>query len=435
MIDDEKSYVNQLKKYFSNLLYQILFLESELQNDNINDVSLKSTIKMIKNIVNYYLKKIDDLLQNDDKKYNFKIENIERDIIEMMFNNIDNIQDLLIKHSYEINKNSISNDIINIKLMLIFIKKKLKDIGVNKKYYIKDNINFKKNAFIDKKEENEHKNMFRPCNLENENNGCNKNNLTQSDNTVKDIVKKKNVKIINKSFLNIMIIVSLLGINVSIFNIFMHRYSSIKTNEITKNVSSYITVDNEEQENEYSDKIKRLKEINSDTIAWLKVKGTTIEYPVVKSSDNEFYLSHSFDKSYNKAGWIFADFRNSFDDNDDNLIIYGHNMMDGSMFNSLKMVIKSEWYENEDNHLILLLTENKQNVYKVFSTYKISAQDYETITKYESKENFKTYLNFIKKKSIFNYNTDVNEEDQILTLSTCDDNSNYRIVLHAKKVV
>ena len=435
MIDDEKSYVNQLKKYFSNLLYQILFLESELQNDNINDVSLKSTIKMIKNIVNYYLKKIDDLLQNNDKKYNFKIENIERDIIEMMFNNIDNIQDLLIKHSYEINKNSISNDIINIKLMLIFIKKKLKDIGVNKKYYIKDNINFKKNTFIDKKEENKHKNMFRPCNLENENNGCNKNNLTQSDNTVKDIVKKKNVKIINKSFLNIMIIVSLLGINVSIFNIFMHRYSSIKTNEITKNVSSYITVDNEEQENEYSDKIKRLKEINSDTIAWLKVKGTTIEYPVVKSSDNEFYLSHSFDKSYNKAGWIFADFRNSFDDNDDNLIIYGHNMMDGSMFNSLKMVIKSEWYENEDNHLILLMTENKQNVYKVFSTYKISAQDYETITKYESKENFKTYLNFIKKKSIFNYNTDVNEEDQILTLSTCDDNSSYRIVLHAKKVV
>ena len=152
MIDDEKSYVNQLKKYFSNLLYQILFLESELQNDNINDVSLKSTIKMIKNIVNYYLKKIDDLLQNNDKKYNFKIENIERDIIEMMFNNIDNIQDLLIKHSYEINKNSISNDIINIKLMLIFIKKKLKDIGVNKKYYIKDNINFKKNTFIDKKE-------------------------------------------------------------------------------------------------------------------------------------------------------------------------------------------------------------------------------------------------------------------------------------------
>ena len=435
MIDDEKSYVNQLKKYFSNLLYQILFLESELQNDNINDVSLKSTIKMIKNIVNYYLKKIDDLLQNNDKKYNFKIENIERDIIEMMFNNIDNIQDLLIKHSYEINKNSISNDIINIKLMLIFIKKKLKDIGVNKKYYIKDNINFKKNTFIDKKEENKHKNMFRPCNLENENNGCNKNNLTQSDNTAKDIVKKKNVKVINKSFLNIMIIVSLLGINVSIFNIFMHRYSSIKTNEITKNVSSYITVDNEEQENEYSDKIKRLKEINSDTIAWLKVKGTTIEYPVVKSSDNEFYLSHSFDKSYNKAGWIFADFRNSFDDNDDNLIIYGHNMMDGSMFNSLKMVIKSEWYENEDNHLILLMTENKQNVYKVFSTYKISAQDYETITKYESKENFKTYLNFIKKKSIFNYNTDVNEEDQILTLSTCDDNSNYRIVLHAKKVV
>ena len=435
MIDDEKSYVNQLKKYFSNLLYQILFLESELQNDNINDVSLKSTIKMIKNIVNYYLKKIDDLLQNNDKKYNFKIENIERDIIEMMFNNIDNIQDLLIKHSYEINKNSISNDIINIKLMLIFIKKKLKDIGVNKKYYIKDNINFKKNTFIDKKEENKHKNMFRPCNLENENNGCNKNNLTQSDNTVKDIVKKKNVKVINKSFLNIMIIVSLLGINVSIFNIFMHRYSSIKTNEITKNVSSYITVDNEEQENEYSDKIKRLKEINSDTIAWLKVKGTTIEYPVVKSSDNEFYLSHSFDKSYNKAGWIFADFRNSFDDNDDNLIIYGHNMMDGSMFNSLKMVIKSEWYENEDNHLILLMTENKQNVYKVFSTYKISAQDYETITKYESKENFKTYLNFIKKKSIFNYNTDVNEENQILTLSTCDDNSNYRIVLHAKKVV
>ena len=59
------------------------------------------------------------------------------------------------------------------------------------------------------------------------------------------------------------------------------------------------------------------------------------EYPVVKGSNNSFYLNHCFDKSYNSAGWIFADYRNKFDNTDKNIVIYGHNMRDGSMFGSM----------------------------------------------------------------------------------------------------
>ena len=59
------------------------------------------------------------------------------------------------------------------------------------------------------------------------------------------------------------------------------------------------------------------------------------EYPVVKGTNNSFYLNHCFDKSNNSAGWIFADYRNKFDNTDKNIVIYGHNMRDGSMFGSM----------------------------------------------------------------------------------------------------
>lgn len=438
MIDNSKkeyyyTYLNQLKKYFINLTYQILFLEQELQRNNINDISLKTTIKSVNNIINNYLKKISFLLQDKDENYFYENEYIEQDAIEIMLINLDNIQNLLDKNFYKAIRSSMPDDIINIKLMIIFIKKKLSEQSEHGKYYKEYNMSVKNtltNQNLEK--EKDYMDVITLNNLDSKNST----KLPQiSENKLKKIdIKEKNGNLVNKIILNILLITSLLGVSVSIFNIFIHEYNSIKTNELSNNISSYVTIDKTSQEEGYNVDLGKIKEINSDTVAWLKVNGTTIEYPVVKYNDNDFYLSHSFDKKYNKAGWIFADFRNTFDGNDDNIIIYGHNMLDGSMFNTLKKVIKSEWYENEDNHLIFLLTENQQIKYKVFSTYKISAKDYETVTKYESKEDFKTYLNIIKHKSIFNYKVDVNENDQILTLSTCDDNSNYRIVLHAKKV-
>ena len=75
-----------------------------------------------------------------------------------------------------------------------------------------------------------------------------------------------------------------------------------------------------------------LIKINKDTVGWIKVNNTNIDYSLVKTNNNSFYLKHSFNKKFNSAGWIFVDYRNKFDGTDYNIIIYGHSRIDGSMF-------------------------------------------------------------------------------------------------------
>lgn len=114
---------------------------------------------------------------------------------------------------------------------------------------------------------------------------------------------------------------------------------------------------------------EKLKQENSDTVAWLKVENTNIEIPVVQAKDNSYYLTHNFNKKYNVAGWVFADYKNKFDETDKNIVVYGHNMRDDSMFGSLKNVINEEWYDNKDNQYITFITENEYQTYQIFSIY------------------------------------------------------------------
>ena len=119
-----------------------------------------------------------------------------------------------------------------------------------------------------------------------------------------------------------------------------------------------------------------LKEQNPDTIAYLNVPNTNIDYVIVRGTDNEFYLKHNFDKAWNVAGWIFADYRNQVNGQDQNLVIYGHSTKDGSMFGTLDKVLHSDWYQNKDNYKISITTEDGTMYYQVFSTYAIDPEDY-----------------------------------------------------------
>lgn len=179
---------------------------------------------------------------------------------------------------------------------------------------------------------------------------------------------------------------------------------------------------------------KKLKSENSDVVAYIKVNNTNIEYPIVKTSNNNFYLNHSFDKSKNSRGWIFADYKNKFDNTDKNIVIYGHNMRDESMFGSLKNILNEEWYNNAENKNITFLTEKENYIYKVFSIYKIESEDYYIKTNFKNDEDYEKFLNTIKNRSIKNFDINLNINDKIITLSTCANNNKYRIVLHAKKL-
>lgn len=209
--------------------------------------------------------------------------------------------------------------------------------------------------------------------------------------------------------------------------------SNKKNKDIMSEIKENVVINNETDSNnkEYKIDFTKLKQKNSDAIAWIKVNGTDIDFPVVKGTDNSYYLTHNFDKEKNKAGWIFADYRNKFDGTDKNIIIYGHNMKNGSMFASLKDVIKEEWYNNENNKYIALITENENCKYQVFSVYQTETEEYYLQTNIS---NFEEFVEKIKGRSKKNFNVDIKETDSILTLSTCADNTKYRVVLHAVKI-
>lgn len=174
-----------------------------------------------------------------------------------------------------------------------------------------------------------------------------------------------------------------------------------------------------------------LSEKNSDTVAWIKISGTTVDYPVVQTTNNEFYLTHSFEKQENKAGWIYGDFRNNWQSLNANTILYGHGRTDGTMFGSLNDLLNDDWYQN-NKPLIQLSTPAFNLLLQIFSVYTIDKESYYLTTHFDNQEQFSFFLKTIKERSMFNFQTTVNDNDKIFTLSTCKDNFGKRIVVHAK---
>ncbi len=250
--------------------------------------------------------------------------------------------------------------------------------------------------------------------------------------------RKKNKKY-KRVILNIIIYMILLFVLIySGIKIFKWYKDKTNNNRITEQIKSTVMVKKENEDKnkeEYAIDFNKLREQNNETVAWIKVNNTNVEYPVVKATNNGFYLNHSFDKSKNSAGWIFADYKNKFDNTDKNIVIYGHNMRDGSMFGSLKNILNSDWYNNEENTDITLYTENEKSIYKVFSIYKIESEDYYIKTEFSNDNEFERFIETLKKRSIKNFNIDISKENSILTLSTCANNNKYRVVLHAKKML
>lgn len=176
-----------------------------------------------------------------------------------------------------------------------------------------------------------------------------------------------------------------------------------------------------------------LLQMNSDTKGWIKVPGTNIDYAFVQTTDNEYYLNHSFDKSYNKKGWVFLDYRDDIDNLKANTILYAHGLLNKVMFGTLKKVITPEWYNNPENRKILITTPKGYYYWEVFSTYTIEPESYYITTRFADDESYDKFLNTIQSRSVYNYDVTVSTKDKILTLSSCYDHTK-RVVLHAKLI-
>ena len=243
--------------------------------------------------------------------------------------------------------------------------------------------------------------------------------------------KQEKNEIIKKLFVFLFFLISLFAMGFSGMKIFNWLIENKNSDDIAKDARNDVFSD---EKNKYSVDFKSLQEKNSETIAWLKVSSTNIEYPIVKTSDNEFYMNHNFDRSQNSAGWIFMDYRNKLDSINENMVIYGHNRRDGSMFGTLKKVLTKEWLNNPDNFIIPFITEREEVQYQVFSVYKTEKESYYITTNFETNEKFVEFVNKIKSRSIKDFGITPQVGDNILTLSTCADNDKYRVVLHAKKI-
>ena len=183
---------------------------------------------------------------------------------------------------------------------------------------------------------------------------------------------------------------------------------------------------------EFNQVFDELLKINDETVGWLKINNTNINYPVVQHSDNEYYLNNSYYKKRNSHGWIFLDYRNNINPLDKNIIIYGHRNNYGVMFANLKKVLDKNWYTNKSNQIITFNTIHKNMKWQIFSIYTLkNTNDYLTMS-FANDETFENFLKMIKKRSIYNFKVDVKASDNILTLSTCYNNSEYRLVVHAK---
>lgn len=278
----------------------------------------------------------------------------------------------------------------------------------------------------------------------------------------KDLNEEKNIKKIKKYKLKkkkklplLIFFISLFFVIISSFQIIKWTKDNKSTNKETNKITDNIKVKKTNKDtklieqnteiansNPYWDFIKmklidvdlnELKKQNNETVGWIQVKGTNINYPFVQHSDNSYYLSHDFSKNKNNAGWLFLDYRNNINQINKNTIIYGHGRLDRTMFGSLKNIFKSDWLNDQNNYVIFISTEKENTMWQVFSTYRIkTTSDYLRIN-FQNDNDYQNFLDMITKRSEHNFNTPINTNDNILTLSTCYNNEK-KVVLHAKLI-
>lgn len=176
-----------------------------------------------------------------------------------------------------------------------------------------------------------------------------------------------------------------------------------------------------------------LRNNNSDVVAWIVVDGTNINYPIVQTDNNDYYLYHDINGTSKISGWTFMDYRNSVSMLDQNTIFYGHNLLNKTAFGSISNIFTDDWFYSS-SHKIIVATEYGRFVYQIFSNYYIEPEVYYLQNNFSSNAAYQEFLDTLKGRSIYDYGVDLGVNDRIITLSTCTEDNTGRKVVHAKLI-
>ena len=192
----------------------------------------------------------------------------------------------------------------------------------------------------------------------------------------------------------------------------------------------------EEEGRDLVDEIKKINVTYKDAVCWIKLPGTTIDFPVFKGTDNTRYYRNDRDNVTTKWGETYLDYRcklSSIPDAMTNIIIYGHNTETDNRFTTLLNYKRQEFYDK--HKYIEIATTSKLYKYEIFSVYSTDTNFYYIDTNFDNKDEYKDFVSSLEKKSRYGTEVEVSEDDSILTLSTCDYSiKNGRFVVHAKLV-
>ena len=178
-----------------------------------------------------------------------------------------------------------------------------------------------------------------------------------------------------------------------------------------------------------------LRETGPDIIGWLTLPDTAINYPVTQTDDNEYYLHHLYDGTYNKTGCLFADYENQEDFSDRNTIIYGHNMRDGSMFATLNEYDEQSYYDGHPQ--MYLVTPDGGYVVEIFTAFVAKPSESGSDTSpwrlsFKDDGAYTTWLSEMAGRSVIETDVTVTSSDKVLTLSTCTPGGASRFIVMGK---
>ena len=171
--------------------------------------------------------------------------------------------------------------------------------------------------------------------------------------------------------------------------------------------------------------VEKLQEQNEDIVGWIEIEGTNINYPVLQGDDNTYYMTHDYQKNKNTYGSIFLDKDYDWAIPSSNLLIYGHNLQDGTMFHDILNYKDKNYYE--EHSIIRFTTAEEDCEYDIISAFysRVYYKSEKNVFRYyyfinaETEDEYNEFIENAKEASLYDTGKDAEYGDQLITLSTC----------------